>query len=264
MKLLGLLLPFIAVSCATLPNPYGVATSQTDETAASIIKASAAAHGDPWKRYNRVNVSFDGQWGKLATRIQPALTDPDFRKSSTETYRTGRKNVSQTHTGPEGTKTVTRNGNSISVSYNGTPAHNSEKLDAAALVTDAYTVFLFGSSWLAENGKHFQLLPSQSIAGESCHLVSGTLQPGLGKSPQDKFIAWISKDTNHLKRFQFTLNGLESTQGADVDVTFSQMKTTPDGSSWPTAFLERVQRPIKIQAHQWNMTSLALDGKKVF
>ena len=264
MKFPALLLPLIAASCATLPNPYGVPTSGTDEKAAAILKASASAHGDPWKRYRTVKVSFDGRWGKLATRIQPALTDPSFRKSSTETYRTGSKDVSQTHTGPAGTKTVSRKGSSISVSYNGTPTSDGEKLDAAALVTDAYTNFLFGSSWLAANGENLHLLPGQSIGGEACQLVSGTLKPGLGNSPSDNFIAWISEDTKLLKRFQFTLNGLESTQGADVDVTFSQMRTAPDGSTWPTRFLEKVQRPIKIHAHEWDMTSLSLDGKKVF
>ncbi len=264
MKLLGLLLPFLAASCATLPNPYETDVSGNDEKAAAIIKTSAKAHGNPWIRYERIRVSFDGEWGDLATRIQPALTDPRFRKSSVETYRTGRKEVSQTHTGPDGTKTVTRNGNSISVSYNGTPTRDTEKLDAAALVTDAYTAFLFGTSYLAENGTNLQLLPGRSIEGEPCHLVSGELKPGFGRSPGDRFIAWISKETNYLKRIQFTLNGLESTKGADVDVTFYEMKIASDGSVWPTRFLERVQRPVKIKAHEWRMTSLRLDGRKAF
>jgi len=264
VKILALLLPLLAVSCANLPDPYVANTSPADPKAIAIMERSAAAHGDPWKRHSRVTVSFKGEWSRLATRIQPVLTDSAFRKSSVEIYRTGRKQVSQSHTGPEGTKMVTRDRNSISVSYNGTPSDDSEKLDAAALVADAYTVFVFGSSWLAENGTGFQLLPGQSIDGEACHLVSGTLKPGIGRSPEDRFIAWISQDTGYLKRFQFTLNGLESTKGSDVDVTFSEMRIAPGGSVWPTHFIERVQRPVKIKAHDWRMTSLSLDGQKAW
>ncbi len=260
MKFIGPLLPFLAVSCASLPDPYQ-AKSGNDPSATAIIEKSAAAHGDPWKRNSRVTVSFEGEWSALATRIQPALTDPAFRKSSVETYRTGRKTVSQTHTGPAGTKAVTREGDSIFVSYNGVSSDDAEKLDAAALVADAYTVFVFGSSWLAENGTGFQLLPTRSIDGESCYLVSGTVRPGIGRSSDDKFIAWISRDTGYLKRFQFTLNGLESTRGSDVDVTFSEMRKAFGGTVWPTRFIERVQRPVKIKAHDWRMTSLSLDGR---
>lgn len=228
------------------------------------LRKSAAAHGDPWISRSQVTVSFDGDWTALATRIQPVLTDPGFRKSSVETYRTGMKSVSQTHTGPSGTKAVSRRGDSITVSYNGVTSDDAEKLDAAALVTDAYTVFVFGSSWLAENGTGFQLLHSSSVDGETCDLVSGTLKPGLGNSAEDSFIAWISRDSGYLRRFQFTLNGLESTKGADVDVTFSEMRKAADGTVWPTRFIERVRRPVNIKAHEWWITSLTVDGRKAW
>ena len=222
------------------------------------------AHGEPWKLLSRVDVSFDGEWSSLAKRIQPVLTDPGFRKTSVESYRTGRKRVSQTHTGTGGTKTVERDGSSVSVTYNGTASEDTDQLDAAALVSDAYTVFVFGSSWLSENGGDLQLLPGRTLDGESCHIVSGILRPGFGNSPEDRFIAWISKDGSLLRRFQFTLNGLESTRGADVEVTFQELKTAPGGTVWPTRFTERLQRPFNIKAHEWRMTSLSLDGKKAF
>jgi hypothetical protein len=259
-----LLLPFLAVSCATLPNPAEVKGSQSDPAATAILKKSAAAHGDPWKRLRNVKVSFDGEWTTLAKKVQPVLTDPDFRKTSVESYRPGRKQVSQTHTGPGGTKTVERNGDSVSVSYNGTNSNDPEKLDAAALVTDAYTILVFGSSWLAENATNLKQLPSRELDGEPCHLVAGTLKPGIGRASEDQFIAWISEDTHLLKRFQFTLNGLESTRGADVEVTFLDMKKAPDGTVWPTHFIERLQRPFQIKAHEWRTTALALDGKSAF
>jgi len=264
MKLIATaLLPLLVISCSTLRDPSAVPTSQNNPAAYAVLKKSAAIQGNPWTRYDRVKVSFDGEWGKVATKIQPVLTDPSFRKSSVETYFPNSGKVVQTHTGPSGTKSVTRNGEKISVSYNGNASQNPETLDAAALVADAYTLFVFGSSNLVASATGLQLLPSEAMNGEVCHLVSGALLPGLGNSPKDQFIAWISKDTGYLLRLQFTLNGLESTKGADVDVTFSDFKTLPGGSVWPTHFIERVQRPVNIKAHEWRMTSLSLDGRKV-
>lgn len=257
------LLLVLASSCATLRDPSSLPTSQNNPAAYAILKKSAASQGNPWTRHERVKVSFDGEWGKIATKIQPVLTDPDFRKSSVETYFPRSGKVVQTHTGSSGTKTVMRSGEKISVSYNGEASQNSETLDAAALVADAYTLFVFGSSKLVGSATALQLLPSEAMNGEICHLVSGALKPGLGNSPKDQVIAWISKDTGYLVRLQFTLNGLESTKGADVDVTFSNFKTLPGGSVWPTRFIERVQRPVNIRAHEWRMTSLSLDGRKV-
>lgn len=259
-----LLLSLAVISCTTLPNPSKISGAPTNPQAAAVLKKSALAHGDPWKRLNKVDLSFDGEWSTLTTKIQPVLTDPAFRKSSVETYRPGPRQVSQLHRGPSGAKKVERNGSAISVSYNGKPSTDPEQLDAAALVADAYTVFVFGSSWLSENAKNLQLLPSRKLDGESCDLVTGTLKPGIGKSPEDQFIAWISKETGFLKRFQFTLNGLESTRGADVDVTFHDFKSMPGGTTWPTHFIERVRRPLNIKAHDWRMTSLSLDGRRVF
>ena len=264
MRFAYLLLPLLAISCTSLPNPYAVRTSGTDANAMAVLKRSAAAHGDPWERVSRVEVTFDGKWSSLATRIQPTLTDPTYRESSVETYVTGSELVSQTHTGSAGTKTVLRKADSISVSYNGKATEDPGKLDAAALVADAYTIFLFGSSWLADNAFNVSLLPSKSIDGEPCQLVSGSLMPGLGESEQDNFIAWIAKESGHLKRFQFTMNGLDSTKGADVDVTFLEVRKASDGTVWPTHFIERVRRPVNIKAHEWRTTALVIDGKKMW
>jgi hypothetical protein len=258
-----LLLSFAVISCTTLPNPSKISGSPTNPQAAAVLKKSALAHGDPWKRLGTVELSFDGEWSPLACKIQPVITDPEFRKSSVETYRPGLKQLTQLHRGPGGSKMVKRTGNSIIISYNGAPTKDAEQLDAAALVADAYTIFVFGSSWLSENAENLQLLPSRKLDGESCDLVSGTLKPGLGRSGEDQFIAWISKDTGFLKRFQFTLNGLESTRGADVEVTFFDFKSMPGGTTWPTHFIERIKRPLNIKAHEWRMTSLSLDGRRV-
>jgi hypothetical protein len=265
MKFLLLVLPcYLAItSCATLPDPANSNRSPSQPEAIAILKKSARVHSVPWKRFSEVKVSYDVKWSPLTTRLQPVLTDTDFRKSSVETYRPAQRRMSQIHRGPGGTKSVERNGDSITVTYNGKPAENPEQRDAAALVADAYTIFLFGSSWLSENAENLQLLPSRTLNGESCHLISGSLKPGIGASSEDHFIAWISKDSSLLKRFQFTLNGLQSTRGADVEVKFSEMKTAPGRTIWPTRFIERIQRPLNIKAHEWRMTSLSLNGKTI-
>jgi len=65
-----------------------------------------------------------------------------------------------------------------------------------------------------------------------------------------------------LRRLQFTIEGLASTRGADVDVTFSEFWEAPDGSVWPGRFVEWVKRPVLVEAHEWWMTSLTVDGRK--
>jgi hypothetical protein len=144
--------------------------------------------------------------------------------------------------------------------YRGTASSDREILDSAALVADAYTAFLFGPSWLLRKGTDFKLVGERTLDGERCHLIAGRLSPGFGNSREDHFIAWIGCDSLLMRRFQFTLNGLDSTRGADVDVTFSDFQKAADGSVWPRNFVEYIQRPLQAKAHQWRMKSLKLDG----
>lgn len=210
-----------------------------------------------------MQVSYDGKWSTIATKVQPVITDPGFRKSSVEIYQPRLGRVRQTHSGPMGTKEVLRQRPQSDVKFNGVRSTDREVADAAALVADAYTVFLFGTSWLAENGRDLRLLGEQALDGKPCQLVGGRLSPGLGNSSEDYFIVWIAKESGLMKRFQFSLNGMDSTRGADVDVAFSEFWKAADGSVWPTRFIERIQRPIPVRAHDWRMTSLTLDGKSV-
>ena len=227
------------------------------------MQRSASATGDAWKGYREVRVGFDGEWAPLAVRLQPVLTDSGFRKSSVETYKPATGSVRQIHTGPKGTKTVERRRPEIRVAFNGTDSNEREVLDAAALVADAYTAFLFGPSWLSRKGTEFRLLGERELGGETCHLIAGRLSPGFGAAGEDHFIAWIGRESSLMRRIQFSLNGLDSTRGADVDVVFSDFRKAPNGSIWPGHFLERIQRPISANAHEWRMTSLKLDGTPV-
>ena len=77
-------------------------------------------------------------------------------------------------------------------------------------------------------------------------------------SEADGVIAWIGDETQRLHRVQLTLLGLESTAGADVDVTFSDFQAGPYGTEWPREFDERIRRPFDVPAHRWRMTGLKL------
>lgn len=264
LLLAGLSALSLLSSCSTLPRPGRAAEPPPSDTAAAaVLRQSARAHGDPWRTYRKVEVGYAGEWSALATRLQPVLTDSGFRKDSVETYQPRQSRVRQLHTGPRGTKEVLREGRKVTVKFNSTAATDGDVRDAAALVADAYTVFLFGSSWLAEQGRGLRLLEERELDGKRCQLVAGSLVPGFGVAEEDHFIAWIELESRLLKRFQFSLNGLASTRGADVDVTFSDFQVAADGSIWPGRFVEHIQRPLRAKAHEWRMTSLTADGRKL-
>lgn len=263
LLLAGLSALSLLASCSTLPRPGSATEPPPSDAAAALLRQSARAHGDPWRTYRKVEVGYTGEWSGLATRLQPVLTDAGFRKDSVETYQPRLSRVRQVHTGPLGTKEVLREGREVTVKFNGAAATDPEVLHAAALVADAYTVFLFGTSWLAEHGRELRLLDQREFEGKPCHLVAGRLAPGFGVAAEDDFIAWIDAESRLLKRFQFSLNGLASTRGADVDVVFSEIWKAADGSIWPGRFVERIQRPLRAKAHDWRMTTLTLDGRKM-
>lgn len=253
----------LLASCSTLPRPGPAGGPPPSGEAAALLRASARQHGDPWQKLRRVEVGYDGEWTAIATRLQPVLTDPDFRKSSRETYEPRLLQVRQTHRGPGGIKEVRRRPPATEVRYNGTPARDPEVLDSAALVADAYTAFLFGSSWLTAQGRDLRSLGERQLDGETCQRVAGRLSPGFGAADEDHFIAWIGRDSRLLRRLQFSLNGLASTRGADVDVVFSEHWQAPGGAIWPGRFVERIQRPLRAKAHEWTMTSLRVDGRRL-
>jgi hypothetical protein len=259
--LLPLAAALLLASCSSLPVPGHATAVAPGDAARQIMTQAAASQGDGWKKYREVGVEYSGEWSAIVKRLQPVLTDPDFRVSSVEVYQPATGKIRQVHTGPLGSKTVVRQRPDTRVSYNGAVSNDAEVVDSAALVADAYTAFLFGPSWLLRKGTDFKLIGERTLDGEPCHLIEGRLSPGFGNSHEDHFIAWIGRDSLWMKRFQFTLNGLDSTRGADVDVTFSDFQKAADGSVWPRHFLEYIQRPLHAKAHEWRMTSLKLTVK---
>ena len=82
-----------------------------------------------------------------------------------------------------------------------------------------------------------------------------TLRPGLGKSAEDRVLIYVEKGDSVVRRVRFTLDGLETTRGAIVDVDMANYVRI-EGVRWPTTFFERVRRPIPISAHRWTLTGL--------
>ncbi|MGB6219616.1 hypothetical protein [Haloferula sp.] len=230
-----------------------------------MLKRSTDATGDLWKRYQEVEVSYDGDWTGLVKRLQPDLVDAEFRKSSREIYEPRSRVVKQWHRGPGGTKTVIRTPGKVEVNYEdvGDKAVTEEIRDASALVADAYTAFLFGASFLLEEGQSLELLKEEELGGEVCDRVQGRLSPGFGFSEEDRFVVWIGRDSGWMRRLQFTIDGLASTRGADVEVSFFDHWQAKDGSIWPGRFVEWVERPVHVKAHEWWMTALEVDGKRL-
>ena len=171
-------------------------------------------------------------------------------------YQPGGRRVRQVHSGPGGTKQVLRSPGSINVRYEGVRNTDPDVNDAAALVADAYTIFLFGPSYLKTRATGLGLVGSRKVGGEICDGVQGTLRPGIGRSEVDRFIVWIGRDTALMRQFQFSIDGLTATRGADVEVTFSEHWKAADGTTWPRHFIERIVRPVPVQAHEWRMLSL--------
>jgi hypothetical protein len=256
MRLLALLSLALLPSCARLEVPGKAAVVGDSSAAGRLLSHSAKASGDPWSRYRQVEVSYSGEWSGIAKKVQPVLVDPNFRKSSVELYEPRSSRVRQVHTGPGGTKVVLRTPKSTKVSYAGIESGDPEVKAASALVADAYTAFLFGPSYLKTRASTLGVVAPRKVGDELCDGVQGTLAPGIGESNEDHFIAWIGRDSGLMKQFQFTIEGLESTKGADVEVTFSEHWKADDGTIWPRHFVERIVRPIPAKAHDWRMLSL--------
>lgn len=251
-------LSVLLVSCSSLPDPR-TAPAGGEVEARRLLERSAERAGRPWSRLREVEVTYDGEWARLVRRLQPVLVDAAFRQGSTERYWPSQGRVEQTHRGPVGVKRVVRTPGAVQVWFNDKPAVSKDACDAAALVADGYSLFLFGSDWLLAHGRDWRLAPAATLLpvdGDPCRRVFGVLRPGLGVAREDRVVAWISERDQRLRRVQFTLEGLDSTAGADVEVTFRDFQPGPRGTEFPRHFVETVQRPLKIPAHDWRLTAL--------
>lgn len=239
----------------------------------ALLRSSADAHGlSQLEAVHDLNVSFEGHWRWLVGKIQPELVDAGFRGQSQERWLLREGLLAQLHSGPHGQKKVVRRQSAggvdtVQVWFNGVPATDRARLDAAALVADAYGLFLLGPMLLVRNATP-RRVTTLAIAGQAqlkqagqshdCEVLRADIRPGIGTSDADRLELWIDGATRLMHRVRMSLNGLESTRGALVDVdTFAHRRI--HGIQWPTRFHERLLRPAPLDVHAWHLTGLDIN-----
>jgi hypothetical protein len=102
------------------------------------------------------------------------------------------------------------------------------------------------------SGTVFAMNGTSVVDQSLCDEVLAVLRPGLEMAEEDRMILHIDRGSKRLRRVRLILNGLDSTRGAEVDVTFRDFKHV-DGVLWPTDFDERIRSPFKLHAHHWTL-----------
>lgn len=270
LVLTGLGLPPLQGCAAPLPRPRAAASTAD---AQALLAESAAAHGlAALQAMHDVNVSYTGAWPPLANLIQPDLVDAGFRGSSQERLLLPGHLVAQSHTGPDGHKEVVRQTvpgepGGVRVWLNGVESDDANRLAAAGLVADYYSLFLLGPMLLAPplgagRSLLMQLAPPERITvfqhDYDCDVLRVRTQPGLGLSPEDDLALYIARGDRLMRRVRFTLNGLDATAGAVAEVDAGD-HVPLHGVKWPTIFHERLIRPLPAPIHDWRLTGLDVD-----
>jgi hypothetical protein len=207
-----LLLPLLGACASVMPQAQHLGEQPA---ARALLEASAQAHGvAAFRQIRDLNVSYDGQWHFLVQKLQPALVDARFRKTSEERLLFGREPViGQRHSGQDGVKQVTRSAAAVDVRYNGQPTSNSEALAAAALVADAFRLFLLGPMYFLEGNISLELAGTADVEGRACDMLLAVRRPGHGLSAEDRYLLFIDQQDRLLRRVRFSMEGLASTQG---------------------------------------------------
>ena len=260
--------------CAAPLPPVSAASTSSD--AQALLGRAAAAHGlTALAAISDVSVSYAGAWHALVNRLQPALVDAGFRGRSEERlllHDPAGVLVAQHYAGPDGSKQVVRQmmrgaQGSVRVWFNDTPEQDGDKLAAAALVADGYSLFLLGpmllaGPWMAERNLVMQVAAAEPVeqGGQhyDCDVLRVRLSPGLGLSESDELALFIDRDAGLMRKVRFTLNGLASTRGAIAEVDTLDHRTM-QAVAWPTRFHERLLRPVPLPVHDWQMTGLDLN-----
>jgi hypothetical protein len=264
------LIPLASGCRASLP-PWSA--SSTDPNARSLLHDAATAHGlTAYPSIRDLNVSYAGHWRRLVGILQPVLVDSGFRGGSEERLLLREGVVAQSHSGIKGHKEVVRisaqsQGSSVHVWFNGEETHDRDRIDAAALVAEAYSLFLLGPILLAVNAAPHREIQAalggtaelkQSQEKYLCDVLYLRMSPGIGNSEADQLALYIDHETRLMRRVRMTLNGLESTRGALVDIDTFEHRAMY-GVIWPTAFHERLLRPAPLDVHEWRLTGLDIN-----
>jgi len=251
LSLLSLLL-----SCCAGPKIDMSVLPESDPAALSLLSASQRAHGAAeFARLKDISVAYDGKWALVGPRFQPVLVDKNYRGKSEERLLLPSRTLAQRHDGPAGVKQVLRAGTGIAVTRNGKSVSNDEELHAAELVADAYIMFLLGPHYFNRSGATFALAGHSQVDGRRCDDILAVLKPGFGAAGDDRVVLSVDHKDKLLRRVRLTLNGLESTRGAEVDVTFRDFERH-HGVLWPREFDERIRSPFDLSAHRWRLVGL--------
>ncbi len=242
-------------SCAS-PKISSRPVAASETGAVALVSASQQAHGgNAFRKVKEITVAYEGKWGAIGPRFQPVLVDRQFRGNSKEHWDAGMRTLKQIHTGAAGQKVVVRQPGKVNVSYNGTTSTDAEKNQAAALVADAYSMFLLGPHYFDRKGVTLVSHGSSKVDEYLCDEVLAVLRPGFGMAEEDRVVLFIDRASKQLRRVGMTLNGLESTRGAEVDVTFRNFRSV-EGVLWATDFDERIRVPFDLHAHHWTLQEI--------
>ncbi len=252
----------LLAACSSMPTPQ---QSKTQADARTLLDQSQAAHGKAaFFAIRDLSVAYDGKWFELVTRIQPVLTDKTFRKTSEERMLFGDKSgdnmIAQMHMGDAGKKMVLRDsslplGERASVWFNQQPENNRDKIAAAHLVVEAYQLFLYPAFYV-ERAAHLERVGAGSVGGRECELLLAVMRPGIGNSAEDRVVLYIDKQDKLVRRVRLTLEGLDSTKGAVVDVDHDRFVEIA-GVIWPTHFYEALVAPFPgLPAHDFSLRGL--------
>lgn len=256
----------LLASCAAPLPP--LATNGIDADARALLAASATAHGAAaFADLRDVAVAFAGTWPPVIGRLAPALVDAGYRGGSEERFLPRDGILAQDHVGPAGRKYVLRRTDAVHVWLDGVPADDPERLAAAALVADGYSLFLFGpmlltARWAADRSLTLVASGEErvTIDGEArrCDILQARLTPGLGFAPADRLALYIDRDDRLMRRVRFSIDGLDATRGAVAEVDCLD-HIRRFGVQWPTRFCERLLRPLPLRVHDWRLTGLDVD-----
>lgn len=266
--LLGLAtLPLVQACSAPLAEMSATAST---EAGTRLLRESAQAHGaQALAARHDISVGYQGEWRPFMNRLQPALVDAGFRGGSQERILLRDGLIGQAHEGPDGHKQVLRHSGTtqsdLTVTFNGIEATDQPRRDAAALVADAYALFLLGPMLLASQPDGRLIAEyggTEDIrAGDEdrrCDVLRIRLTPGLGFATSDRLELLIAQDDHLMRRVRFTLDGLQSTQSALAEVD-TWRHVAIGGINWPTRFHEQLLRPLPLPVHDWQLTGLDFD-----
>jgi hypothetical protein len=252
----------LLAACSSVPMPQ---QSKTQADARALLDQSQAAHGKAaFLAIRDLSVAYDGTWFDIVTKVQPILTDKTFRKASEERMLfsggSGDNVIAQIHTGDAGKKMVLRDsslplGERASVWLNQQPETDRDKIAAAHLVVEAYQLFLYPAFYV-ERATHLERVGTGSVGGRECELLLAVMRPGIGNSAEDRVVLYIDKQDKLVRRVRLTLEGLDSTKGAIVDVDHDRFVEIA-GVKWPTHFYESLVAPFPgLPAHDFSLRGL--------